>query len=190
MGWYVLFVRNGYEDHVQKSLEKISDNNIARCIVPTRKIPERKKGQIKDVEKIMFPGYVFIQTQMTKSIYYTLSSHPLIYSLLNYRNRKDLNYNQRNSDTTIQDSDDFCFKQVPKEEIEQILQLLDDHGKVDYSKVHLLDSRIKVISGPLKGKEGIIKKIDKRKNRAKVNINLMGCHRMIDLGIEVLSYKN
>lgn len=44
-----------------------------------------------------------------------------------------------------------------------------------------------VQSGPLKGKEGIIKKVDKRKNRAKVQLNFLGREKTIDVGIEVLS---
>jgi len=37
--------------------------------------------------------------------------------------------------------------------------------------------------------EGIIRKVDKRKNRAKILLNFMGCEKTMDVGIEVLCNK-
>ncbi|MRA76150.1 transcription antiterminator, partial [Bacillus thuringiensis] len=57
----------------------------------------------------------------------------------------------------------------------------------DYSKVYIENSKVTVASGPLKGMEGIIKKIDKRKRRAKLCLSFMGLDKMVNVGIEVLS---
>ncbi|MFG0216967.1 KOW motif-containing protein [Brevibacillus porteri] len=50
----------------------------------------------------------------------------------------------------------------------------------------ITDSKITVKKGPLAGKEGIIKKVDRRKKRAKIVIDFLGDERMIDVGIEIL----
>jgi transcriptional antiterminator NusG len=66
-------------------------------------------------------------------------------------------------------------------------RLLGAGDVVDYSKVYLVNSRVIVKSGPLRGLEGLIKTVDKRKNRAKILMQFMGFTKEIDLGIEVLN---
>ncbi|MBY9083165.1 KOW motif-containing protein, partial [Paenibacillus sp. HN-1] len=46
---------------------------------------------------------------------------------------------------------------------------------------------IHVVSGPLTGKEGIIKKIDKHKNRAKILLSMVNTAVLVDVGIELIS---
>jgi transcriptional antiterminator NusG len=48
------------------------------------------------------------------------------------------------------------------------------------------NSRIAVISGPLSGLEGRIVKVDKRKGRAKIKLDLYGDSFCIDLAFEVM----
>ncbi|WP_127530244.1 antiterminator LoaP [Paenibacillus kobensis] len=185
MGWYVLFVRNGSEDRVKSSLQRLFSGDLLRCVVPKKQISERKAGHIDLVERVLFPGYVFIQTQMNYATYYILQTNPYIYRLLNYCGRKDLIHHHQDSDHPEEVEEQY-FKQVPEEEISPILGLLDHDDVVENSKVYFENSRINVVSGPLTGKEGIVKKVDKRKRRAKVSLNLFGGERTIDLGIIVL----
>jgi len=42
--------------------------------------------------------------------------------------------------------------------------------------------RIVVVSGPLKGLEGIIEKVDARKKRVKIRIQFLGQEKRVDLG--------
>ncbi|MDR3147356.1 MAG: antitermination protein NusG, partial [Treponema sp.] len=48
------------------------------------------------------------------------------------------------------------------------------------------DSRIVVVEGPLMGLEGRIIKVDKRKRRAKIKLDLYNDSFSIDLGFEVI----
>ncbi len=67
-----------------------------------------------------------------------------------------------------------------------ILKLLNNYDQIDFSQVYTQDFKVYVESGPLKGMEGIIKKIDKHRRRVKVLVSLMGDERIIDLGIEFI----
>ncbi len=51
------------------------------------------------------------------------------------------------------------------------------------------DDRIVVIEGPLKGFEGSIVKVDKRKQRAKITLDFGGSSHTIDLSFEDISKK-
>ena len=61
-------------------------------------------------------------------------------------------------------------------------------GKVaDISKVSFdADQRIVVLEGPLKGLEGLIVKVDMRKRRAKVRLDMCENSFLVDMGFEIL----
>jgi transcription termination/antitermination protein NusG len=66
MKWYVLRVASNKEDQVCETLErKVRIENlqerIGRILVPTAKEKRMKGGQVKIVEKKLYPGYVFVE---------------------------------------------------------------------------------------------------------------------------------
>jgi len=164
MDWYALFVNTGREDSVQEWLRIYFNESVLVSVNAQRKITERSGGSIKHVLKKMFPGYIFIRTNMNTKTYYKLKSIPGIIRMLK--------------------TGDYYTK-ILDEEMFYILRLLDNDGIVDYSKIYIHNSKIIVKSGPLKGMEGLILGVDKRKNRVKINLNFMGLPKTIDLGIEV-----
>jgi transcriptional antiterminator NusG len=114
----------------------------------------------------MFPGYVLIKTEMTATIYRKIISIPESIRVLNNGN---------------------YYSKIDEEQITPILKLMGDEGVVSYSQIYIENSTVFVKSGPLKGLEGMICKIDRRKGRAKVLINFMNSYKTIDVGIEFLS---
>ncbi|WP_051287069.1 antiterminator LoaP [Paenibacillus taiwanensis] len=194
MGWYALFVETGSEDIVQKCLKlQYCPKEVYSC-VPKRLLPEKRGGKFYSVVKTLFPGYLFINTRMTPSIYYELKKLPKYYRLLRNSafmldkiNRKP----QSLLDPTKEDGselynyDDF-FNQIEEAEIRQILQLINDKNIIEYSNVIVENSKVCVQSGPLYGLEGMIKKIDKRKRRAQIAVSFFGGEKLIDVGIELI----
>jgi transcription termination/antitermination protein NusG len=66
MKWYVLRVASNKEDQVREALErKVRIENlqdrIGRILVPTAKEKRMKAGQVKILEKKLYPGYVFVE---------------------------------------------------------------------------------------------------------------------------------
>ncbi|WP_232699143.1 antiterminator LoaP [Brevibacillus daliensis] len=195
MGWYALFVETGSEDIVQKCLKlQFCQKDLYSC-VPKRLIPEKKGGEFYNVVKPLFPGYLLINTKMTPSMYYELKKLPKYYRLL--RNSafvldKIYRRSQRLIDLRIEEEgnqiynyDDF-FNEIDEVEIRQILQLINNENIIEYSNVIVENSKVCVQSGPLYGLEGMIKKIDKRKRRARIAINFFGGERLIEVGVEIL----
>jgi len=66
MKWYVLRVASNKEDQVRESLErkvrveKLEDR-IGRILVPTAKEKRMKGGQVRIIERKLYPGYVFVE---------------------------------------------------------------------------------------------------------------------------------
>lgn len=183
MSWYALFVKTGQEEFVKHLIKKHFDELTMEVMVPKRKIRERRQGKFNEVSKVVFPGYVFLNTHMNIDLYYKLKKIPKCFRLLNsYRYGIDYMSGEvsRNKETSV-------FSPIEEKEITPILQLLKKTEEIGFSQIYAENSEIKVISGPLKGLEGIIKKIDRRKNRAKIALHFMGTVRLVDVGIEVLT---
>jgi len=165
MKWYALFVQSGNELAAQKWLNVILNHNFS-SIVPRRRLLEKKLNVSKEVVKTIFPGYIFINTDMSPEIYYYLKKIPHFIKILHY---------------------DSFYSEIPQNEIDIILKLTSQSEIIDFSEVSVTNSKITVLSGPLKNNEYIIKKIDKRKQRASINLNIMGEKKKIDIGIKVVS---
>ncbi|WBY44309.1 antiterminator LoaP [Bacillus velezensis] len=174
MKWYALFVESGKEEIVQKFLRLQFDEQALYSIIPKKKVTERKAGIKYEALKKMFPGYVLFKTKMTERTFHKTKELPISCRIVNngaYYSKERKTY----------------FTTITDEEILPIIRLIGEGDTVDYSKVYIENSKVTVASGPLKGMEGIIKKIDKRKRRAKICLSFMGLDKMVNVGIEVLS---
>ncbi|WP_432409011.1 antiterminator LoaP [Wukongibacter sp. M2B1] len=166
MNWYVIFVKTGKEDDVEKHISYHFNKSECRLFIPKRRIDEKRKGKLHSVVKTLFPGYIFINANMNTNMYYIIKQVPKVYKILNKSN-------------------DF-FTTIHNYEMQPILQLTQQSSIIDYSKGFIENSKICIKSGPLKGLEGLIKRIDKRKCRVKVSLDFMGSEKLVELGIELL----
>ncbi|SFX26066.1 transcriptional antiterminator NusG [Thermoactinomyces sp. DSM 45891] len=173
MKWYALFVEIGYEEYIQNFLYRHFDQNQLTSMAPVRKLPEKRKGRISHIYRKMFPGYVLIRTNMTAELFYQLKRVPRVHRLLT-------SYHYY---THEQDS---YFSSIPEDEMHMVLQLTKNGNCIDFSSIYVDGSKVTVKTGPLVGKEGIIKKVDKRKQRAKIRIDFMNTTHTMDVGINVI----
>ncbi|MFC9776469.1 antiterminator LoaP [Paenibacillus chitinolyticus] len=171
--WYALFVESNQEEIVLQHLNLHFDSSVLNAVVPKRRVPERKNGEIQHVIKKLFPGYVLINCRLTDEIYYKIKRIPRCYRIVH--NGKSFNQEE-------------C--KIEPQEIEPIIKLLGDRDTLEYSSIYLVKSKVLVTSGPLKGLEGIIKKVDSRKNRAKIALNFLGNEKLVDVGVEIIHKLN
>lgn len=163
--WYVIFTRAGHEQNVRKLIEQSFSKEEIKLLVPKRKIIERKKGQRVEKIKLLFPGYVFIHTNMSDEVYYRI------------RNVLDF---------AVFLKDGFRPAHVKEDDMRVILSLTGYSDLIGFSKGINIGGRVKIIDGPLKGYEGLIESIDKRKGRAKVRLKVAGDLKVVDLGIYIV----
>ncbi|MBH5316344.1 antiterminator LoaP [Paenibacillus sp. GSMTC-2017] len=185
MDWYALFVETGKEDLVRRLIHKFFDETAVRAIVPKRKLEEKRQGQTFEICKTMFPSYVLLNTKMDVQTYYDLKQIPGYYRLLNKYYNHDI-YKRKKKNNSEDHQNDYLFSKINNDEISLILQLIDNKGMIDYSHIYTENARVTVCEGPLKGKEGMIKKIDKRKKRARIVLQFIGNEISMDVGIKVL----
>ena len=164
MKWYVTFVETGKEEGVQKWIDYYFDKETQRNMVPKKRLIEKKGGKPYSVIKKLFPGYVFICIDMDLEKYKILKNIPNLIRFLNTG---------------------AYYSPIDDSEMSVILRLVGD-DIIGYSRIFDENSKILVKEGCLYGMEGIIKKVDKHKNRAKIQLNFMGEPQMVDVGVEII----
>ncbi|MFO7296332.1 MAG: antiterminator LoaP [Caldicoprobacter sp.] len=159
--WYAIFVETGHEEDFERLFKVLYPEEGIEILIPKRKLIERRQGKTHEVVRKLFPGYVLVNAVMDAGVYYKLSKLPRVYGVL-----KD-----EREPVPIRD-----------EEMAVILALTCQGDTIEFSELYKEGERIVVVSGPLKGLEGIIEKVDARKKRVKIRIQFLGQEKRVDLG--------
>ncbi len=173
MKYYVLQVMTGEENKfIGLAKENFKINLPAfdindNLLWPRRKLTIRKNGKNKESLASIFPGYLFFEAEkLSTDIQWILRrTAGFVRFLKNNRN----------------------IEPIEGSDKELLLHFLHFGEVVEKSKVWFDENgKIKVLSGPMKGMEGRIIKVDRRKKRAKVNLSLYKESFAIDFGFETL----
>jgi transcriptional antiterminator NusG len=167
MNYYVIQVKTRGEKEYLGRAEKRFQNNDVRLLWPRRNLRIRRRGKWQDTVAPIFPSYLFVEAEeVTPAMYEIFRKIPGFYHFLpNNRNITPLS----EGDRTI------------------LMHFLSFGEIVDKSVVMFdRDKRIRVVSGPLKGMEGRIVKVDRRKQRARVKLDMYENSFLIDFGFEAL----
>ncbi len=167
--WYAIFVETGWENEVVQSIRRLmgyKDKEIDyHIMVPKRKLKERCQGITNEVVRVLFPGYIFLSTDEIDQMYqWTKNCKHMIRYL---RNENE-------------------FQRIYPEEICQIQYLMGDDGIIEMSDVIVENTQARIIRGPLINYKGFIRRIDRRRGRAKIELSINGNMRLLDVGINVL----
>ena len=136
---------------------------------PRRSLKVRRAGVTRQVEAAVFPGYLFVEAEAED-----LAAHRLLFR------RTDGFFRFLKSNTDI--------RPLEGRNLELVLHFVRKAGPVAGISRVIFDenSRIVVKDGPLQGLEGRIVKVDRRKRRAKVKLDLYEDTFAVDLAFEIL----
>lgn len=175
---FVLFVKTGYEEKMLKEMSVIwSFDETMRPFVPMYDVRFRKGGKVLSEKRRWMPGYVFIESNLSGMSFYT-SSMPLI-SWSDYA-LKLLRYDNSFLDTSYEMNSD---------EHQSFHKLFGANNCLNISKGFIEGDSTIVTEGALVGFEGSIKKINRHKMLAYVEIEMFGASRTVEFGLEVISKK-
>ena len=73
--WYVVHTYSGYENKVAQTLGKMVENRrlsdlIQEITIPTETVVEIKDNKRREIERKIFPGYVFVKMIITDETWY------------------------------------------------------------------------------------------------------------------------
>ena len=130
----------------------------------------RRAGVLKIDDKICFPGYIFIESEYAcndfiKKSYVDLKSLKGVFRLLDYGDKQDI--------------------ALHEEERRAMFQLCNDEYKIVSSTAIMLNNEIRVETGPLKGLEHTIKKVNRHTREALIEICILGQVRQLSVSLEI-----
>ena len=167
--YYILQVSQKRETKFIKQVNECNLDFPYKLHFPVRRLDIRKKGKIKASQAAVFSGYVILQLEEEEKI---------AECLYLFRKLKGFNRFLISNDNIIplQDND-----------LALIMKFISFGPVIGKSKVYFDEnSRIVVLQGPLSGLEGNIIKVDRRKKRAKIKLDLYDDSFFIDLAFEVI----
>lgn len=173
MFYFVIQISTGYETQFkQKLLFKIDKLYSIAIHIPVHIKPIRKQGKLTNNEQILFPGYIFLEfpekelplplvTLIQKTPYFIrILPQTLTPVPLSAQDAQLLNY----------------FLQPYSKQISTVYFDVND--------------RIVVVDGILKDLEGYIIKVNKRKKRVKVRIDMCNTPFIIEVAFEYIHKKD
>jgi transcriptional antiterminator NusG len=85
--WYVVHTFSGYENSVRRALdERIKKNGLEaefrEILVPSEEVTERRGARTAKVQRKFFPGYMFVNMQLTKRSWSLVKNTPRVTDFL------------------------------------------------------------------------------------------------------------
>ncbi len=165
--WYVIQVRTGTEENIRLQCQKYMFSDVLNdCFIPYFEEKKHIQGKWKIQKRILFPGYVFLDADESEQLSRKLKNVSGLTKLLG------------TGDEVVP---------LTEEEVRFLMAFGGDEQIVQISEGIIENSKVIILSGPLTGKEGYIKKIDRHKRKALLEISLFGRMQRIQVGLEILS---
>jgi transcriptional antiterminator NusG len=167
MSFYAIQTRTGSEDRFLTLAAKGLQGTGARLLWPRRNLRIRRKGEWQDSMAAIFSGYVFLQApSIQPAVYAALKRAPgFARFLLSNVNIVPLGRQDQALLTHF-----LSFGEV----VERSVAFFDEHR------------RIRIVSGPLRGLEGMIVRVDRRKGRARVRLAMYEDSFEVDFGFDAI----
>ncbi|MBI5778683.1 MAG: transcription termination/antitermination factor NusG [Planctomycetes bacterium] len=166
--WYVVITPTNKEEFTRNALEeriksKGMESTIFKVLVPKERITELRGKQKKVVERKKYPGYVFVETDMSEQVWLFVKETPGVTNFLGDRNPTP----------------------VKAPEIEQILlgdATTSSGAEADIKIKFKKGENVKIKEGPFETFEGVVDEIIPSKGMVKVNIIVFNRPTSVELG--------
>jgi len=168
--WYAVQVRRGKEEEIMKKCAILVDKDaLIECFVPKTKRMKKFRGKWREVQEILFKGYIFMISDHVDQLFNELKKIPEL--------------------TKILGNDGQEIYPVRKDEVLFLTRFGGDQHIVEMSLGFIEGDQIIITHGPLQGQEGNIVKIDRHKRIAYINVSLFGQVTRVQVGLEIVSKK-
>ena len=164
--WYVIHTVSGME---QKCLQQcgiyIDRDDYNEMFIPRYIAQKHFKKEWHEVEKTLFPGYLFVDTEKIK---------PVIEGLKKFRQYTKV----------LQDGE--MVSPITAQEQQFLTAMMDPQHLVRYSEGFLIGEKVCITTGPLKNFEGYIRIVDRHRRVAKLEIPIFGRPTPAEVGFGVI----
>ncbi|MFB6344664.1 MAG: transcription termination/antitermination protein NusG [bacterium] len=165
--WYVIHTFAGQEEKIRDKILETSDkeglsDDVENVVVPTNEVTEIKQGDKKEVEKQLYPGYVFVKMKMTDRNWHLIRNIDGVTGFVGTQmNPIPL------KDTEMSDV------------MSQISQ-----GKSQLEVEFSVGDTVRIISGAMEEMTGTVKDVDIEKTKLHVSVDMFGRSTPVELDFD------
>lgn len=170
--WHVLFVLGTYEEKIMNRINELSDKYPVIAFVPKVERSFKKQKKITYDYEIVFKNYVFVQTDL---------------NFVEFSIFVDSNLRKVEGFIKLLKHDSEGTESLYPQEKLMIQRFVDPEYVVRESLGLIEGDKIIVLSGPLKGQESLIRKIDRHKRKAWIEISMFGQSQLVEVGLEIIA---
>ncbi len=167
--WYVLRVISGKEKKIKSLIEnEISkyglEDFVGEILVPTEKVVRMQKGKRVTKEKTLFPGYIYIEANLSGEVPHVIRHIPGVLGFL----------------STVKGGDPEPLTQA---EVNRLLGKMDEMAMDDGHIVNpfKVGDAVKITHGLFKDFEGVVEEISEDNKKIKVEVKMFGRKTPIEL---------
>jgi len=165
--WYVVHAYSGYEKQVMRSLqERIKlegmEDQFGEIMVPTEEVVEMRAGQKRKSERKFFPGYVFIQVDMSEAAWHLIKGTPRVLGFIGGTAAKPAPISEREAEAMLRRVADSDEKPRPR--------TLFEPGET-----------VRVVDGPFADFNGVVEEVNYEKSRIHVAVTIFGRSTPVEL---------
>ena len=162
--WYVLNIRTGYENAIQKELQQRIqasglENKIVDILVPVQKKIVVKKGKQKVEEDKIFPGYILVKMELDEVTWEIINNIDGIRGFVRTDKKP---------------------RPLPESEVKAIMQYMEVE-QPSYQTSFSVGEAVKITEGAFADFIGSVQDIDQSKGKVKVLISFLGREAPVEL---------
>ncbi len=164
--WYVIQTYSGYENKVKESLqqrirESKMDVAFGEILIPTETVSEaRAGGKSKTRQKTSFPGYIFVEMDMTEDAWHVVKNTAKVTGFIG--NQKPQEVNPHQIDDLRKSIVEGAVKPKPRMSFD-------------------LGDEVRVIDGAFANFSGTVEEINPEKQKLKVKVSIFGRATAVEL---------
>lgn len=165
--WYVVHAYSGYEKQVMRSLlERIKhagmEDQFGEVLVPTEEVVEMRGGQKRKSERKFFPGYVFVQMEMSEAAWHLIKNTPRVLGFIGGTADRPAPITEREAEAMLSRVRDSGDKPRPR--------TLFEAGET-----------VRVVDGPFADFNGVVEEVNYEKSRLQVAVAIFGRATPVEL---------
>jgi len=158
MKWYTIQAYSNYENKVRLSLEERikregMEDKFGEILIPKEKVEETRDGKKRVSQRTFYPGYIFVQMELTDETWHLVNGTPKVSGFLGGRTPTE----------------------VPPREILVITQQMEDGAAKPKPAVHFQPGdHVRVIEGPFANFTGSIQEAAPDQQKIRVLVSIFG----------------
>ena len=165
--WYIVNVMAGQENKVAADIKSMIvrgafGDSVKEVLVPTKMVVKIKKGQkVQEMQKL-FPGYIFINADLSGGAYNMVNAIPKVMGFLGGKGHP---------------------QSVTDVKMQEVLNLSSSSNPDAKVSIFEVGETLNVTEGPFESFSGVVEEFDSEKQKVKISILIFGRATSVELDV-------